>query len=120
MGPITNSSSLALKGGIGIYAMGELADLVGRDGTIYRTAGQEYIMKWRRFATSASHSRNAVSDESNKKKKKRKNKKDKDKKKKKKKKKKKQPHRDPVPKHLLLSYDEQDTWMLAYNLYAEK
>ena len=82
MGPIANSSSLALKGGIAIYAMGEIADLTGHNGRRYRTAATKYIAAWRKLAMSKP-SNNAQT-------------------------------------RLLLNYHHQDSWMLAYNLYAEK
>lgn len=82
MGPITNSSSLALKGGIGIRAMADLAEGVGRDGRKYRKAAKRYIQAWEKLATSKT-------DENGR-------------------------------KHLLLEYNKQDTWVLAYNLFADR
>ncbi|CAD6578683.1 MAG: hypothetical protein CYPHOPRED_000653 [Cyphobasidiales sp. Tagirdzhanova-0007] len=82
MGPITNSSSLALKGGIAIYAMGGIADLTGHDGERYRKTASKYITAWRKLATSKESRKSQ--------------------------------------RHLLLNYYHESSWMLAYNLYAEK
>lgn len=79
MGPALNQSSLALKGGIGIRAMAEIAKLVGRDGEIYEKASALYLDAWEQLSTS----RKKIN-------------------------------------HLVLSYGNETSWMLAYNLYAEQ
>lgn len=91
MGPIANSSSLALKGGIGIYAMGEIADLAGRNGTSYRNIARRYIAAWRKLATASSTTKSGKHSNAR-----------------------------PKAKHLMLSYHQPESSMLAYNLYAEK
>ena len=82
MGPITNSSSLALKGGIGVRAMADLAEGAGRDGSEYRKAAKRYIAAWQKLATSETEENGR--------------------------------------QHLMLEYNKQDTWVLAYNLFADR
>ncbi|OIW30008.1 DUF1793-domain-containing protein [Coniochaeta ligniaria NRRL 30616] len=53
-GWLANQTNLALKGIIGIKAMGELADLVGEkdDAEYYRRTADEYIDKWQDYGIS--------------------------------------------------------------------
>lgn len=60
MGPAGNRSSLALKGGIGIHAMAEISNLVGRDGSVFRQAAQLYMQAWEKLSTSTSIDKHLV------------------------------------------------------------
>jgi hypothetical protein len=60
MGPAANQSSLALKGGIGIQAMAEIARLVGESGDRYANAAKLYITAWEKLATSRNHDRHLM------------------------------------------------------------
>ncbi|KAK9895539.1 DUF1793-domain-containing protein [Cystobasidium minutum MCA 4210] len=60
MGPAVNQSSLALKGGIGIRAMAEIARLVDRNGTVFETAANLYFSAWEKLATSRKRSKHLV------------------------------------------------------------
>jgi hypothetical protein len=60
MGPAANQSSLALKGGIGIRAMAEIARLTNHDGTLFENAAKMYIEAWEKLATSKSRTKHLV------------------------------------------------------------
>lgn len=79
MGPSVNQSSLALKGGIGIRAMADIAKLAGKDGSIYKKAAKLYLDAWERLASAGK-----------------------------------------THQHLVQSYGDAESWMLAYNLFAEQ
>ncbi|EJD38420.1 DUF1793-domain-containing protein [Auricularia subglabra TFB-10046 SS5] len=79
-GPLGNQTNLAVKGIIGIAAMGEIAKLTGNmdKATRYTSLAKDMVTRWRALATSTDRS------------------------------------------HLKLSYSDNASWGLVYNLYADK
>jgi len=60
MGPAANQSSLALKGGIGIRAMAEIARLVNKDGDLFEKASKLYLEGWEKLSTSKSRDKHLL------------------------------------------------------------
>ncbi|KZT74313.1 DUF1793-domain-containing protein [Daedalea quercina L-15889] len=79
-GSLANQTNLAIKGIIGIRAMGEMASLAGNseESSNYTSIASSYVTQWQGFATSSDG------------------------------------------KHLTLNYNNDSSWSLTYNMWADK